>query len=351
MPTLEQVVNSISALDKNAMQVCQDRWNAIAHPLNSLGKMEKMLIHIAGITGNSQISIDKKALVVFCADNGVVEEGVTQTGQEVTAIVSENFLNEKCTAAIMCKSFGVSIYPIDIGIARDTALPTQKIAYGTKNFTKERAMTIEDTKKAIQIGIDTALLLKEKGYEIIATGEMGIGNTTTSAAIATVLLNETAENLTGRGAGLSDEGLNKKINAIKKGIALHNPNPNDAIDVLSAVGGLDIAGLTGVFLGCAYAKIPVVIDGVISSVAALCAKRICSQASAYMIPSHVSKEPCARLLLNALELEAGLQLDLCLGEGTGALLLFPILDCAVNVYTKMSSFEQINIENYVPQEE
>lgn len=338
----------IDALNESAMELCRKKWDSIAKPLHSLGKLEDYLVQIAGITGSAGFVPEKKGLVIMCADNGVVEEGVTQSGQEVTALVSENFLSCQATAAILCKKAGADVIPVDIGIAKDTILLNRKIAYGTKNMAKEPAMTREEAEKAIWTGIELVKELSEKGYRILATGEMGIGNTTTSSALAAVLLGREVEEVTGRGAGLSSEGLERKISVIKKAIALHSPGFCDTVDVLAALGGLDIAGLAGIFIGGAIHHIPIVIDGFISSVAALTAVRICPQCRDYMLVSHVSKEPASLMVLKELGMEAPLHCDMCLGEGTGAVMLFPLLDLAYEVYTKMSTFDEIELEAYQP---
>ena len=299
------------------------------------------MVQIAGIFKTTDVHLKKKALVTMCADNGVVEEGISQSGQDVTLIISENFLKEKATATIMCRQVGADIFPVDIGIAADSHLIQHKVMYGTRNMTREPAMTREETIKAIEVGIYMA-------EEIIATGEMGIGNTTTSSAITSVLLDAPAEKVTGRGAGLSSEGLDRKIAAIKKAIALNRPQKEDILDVLSKVGGLDIAGMTGLFLGGAALRIPVVIDGFISSVAALCAARMKPEAKSFMMASHLSKEPASAMVLNALGLEGCLTCDMRLGEGTGAVTLYPILDIAIAVYNGMSTFEENEMETYVP---
>lgn len=346
--TLQEIRMNVLEPDEIAIAGCKKRWDSIAKPLHSLGKLEDYLIKIAGMTRSSNLKLKKRALIIMCADNGVVEEGVTQTGQEVTAIVSENFKRGQATASIMCKSTGTDIYPVDIGVAVDTNILNCKIAYGTKNMTKEPAMTLDETMSAIQVGIDTVKDLKEKGYQILATGEMGIGNTTTSSAVASVLLSQAPEVMTGKGAGLTSEGLIRKIEAIKRAIELNQPDKTDPIDVISKVGGFDIAGLIGVFLGGAIYGVPIVIDGFISSVAALSAVRICPLAKEYMLVSHVSKEPAAHLILEALQMDAVINCDMCLGEGTGALTLLPILDMACEVYNCMSTFEDIKVEAYVP---
>lgn len=339
-------LEQIGPLDEISMKESQKHWNEIAHPLHSLGKLEDIIIQMAGIFRTKDILHLKKALVIMCADNGVVAEGVTQTGQDVTAIVSENFLKENATAAIFCKETKTDIFPIDIGIARDTSIIDKKIAYGTKNMVKEPAMSREEALLAINTGIDFVKELKEKGYQVIATGEMGIGNTTTSSAVCSVLLQKDPKEMTGRGAGLSDEGLIKKINAIEKAIKLHKLDKTDPIDVLAKVGGFDLCGLCGVFLGGAKYRIPIVIDGFISSTAALCAKRLHPLTKDYMIASHVSKEPAAKMVLEALGLSAILHADMSLGEGTGAVAVFPFFDLSLAVYQSMSTFLDNQIQDY-----
>lgn len=349
MDRLFEEIKKITETDTVSYNNAKKRWDEIAKPLGSLGKLESAVSQMAGIFRTDKFNIDKKILIVMCADNGVVEEGVTQTGQEVTAIVAENFLDEKSCAAIMCKNAGAHIRPIDIGMAVDTKrVEKRKISYGTKNLAKEPAMTRKQAEDAILTGIDIVREVKEDGYSIIATGEMGIGNTTTSSAICAVLLDKPVEAVTGRGAGLSTKGLNKKINVIKSAIDKHKPDKNDPVDVLTKVGGYDIAGLAGVFLGSAIYRIPVVIDGFISAVAALIAIRLCPKVADYILPSHVSAEPAGKMLLDALKKEPFLTCDMCLGEGTGAVALFPILDMAMDVYKQMGTFEDNDIESYVP---
>lgn len=345
--TLEEAVGQVKPLDKRVMEVAQKRWDSIAKPLHSLGKMEDLIIQIAGITGETKVDISKKALVAMCADNGVVEEGVTQTGQEITALVADNFQAGISTVCVMCQQYGVDVHPVDVGMVTDTTVRTDlKVAYGTKNMAKEPAMTREQAIKAIEAGIAMAEELKEKGYCLLATGEMGIGNTTTSSAVASVLLKQPVENMTGRGAGLSSEGLTRKINAIKKAIEINQPDPEDAIDVLAKVGGFDIAGMAGVFLGGAALQMPVLMDGFISCVSALVAGSICPAAMDYMIASHVSKEPAAHLILERLGKDPVLHADMCLGEGTGAIAFVPFLDLGATLYNTMSTFDDIHMEQY-----
>lgn len=343
---IEQIVAGIRPADISAMEKSQRQWNSIAKPLHGLGILEDLIIKIAGMTGSHHVKMDKKGLIVMCADNGVVEEGVTQTGQDVTAIVAENFLKEQSSVALMCKKAGVDIFPIDIGMVTDTIVPSYKTSYGTKNMCKEPAMTREEAIHAILVGWNLVREKKEDGYDILATGEMGIGNTTTSSAVVAVLLGQEPIRMTGRGAGLSDEGLVRKIQAIEKAIALHEPDAEDAIDVLAKVGGFDLAGLAGVCLGGAYFQIPIVIDGFISAAAALVAVRICPLVKEYLIASHTSKEPGMVMILEELGLTASLHCNMCLGEGTGAVAFLPVLEMALEVYQKMSTFEDNQIESY-----
>lgn len=343
---LQEAVESIRPLDEKAMEQSREHWDSIAHPLHSLGKLEDMVVQIAGITGDPRVHVDKRVLVPMCADNGVVEEGVTQTGQEITALVAESFLQTKAASSIMCRTVKCDIFPVDVGVATDVSILNRKIAYGTKNMAKEPAMTREQAIQSIETGIEIACMMKEKGYQIMATGEMGIGNTTTSSAIASVLLDLPVEKMTGRGAGLSTEGLNRKIQVIKHAIEIHKPDKADPIDVLAKVGGFDIGGIAGLFLGGAACHMPVVIDGVISATGAVLAAATCPQVKDYMLASHVSKEPAGELILKALGKEAPLHCDMCLGEGTGALNLFPLLDTGLAVYHGMSDFHNFGMEAY-----
>lgn len=347
--TLEETIRKIRPVDVAAMAAAKQHWDGLGKPLGSLGRLEKALIQIAGIQRTGDVHIDRKALVIMCADNGVVEEGVTQCGQEVTATVAENFLNEKSCVAIMCRRAGTKICPVDIGMAVDTPrVEKRKIAYGTKNMAKEPAMTREQAIAAIEVGIAKAEELHAQGYEMLATGEMGIGNTTTSSAMTAVYLGLDVETVTGRGAGLSSHGLQRKINAIKQAIAVNQPDSEDPLDVLAKVGGLDIAGMCGLFLGGAAQRMPVVMDGFISQVAALTAVRLVPECADYILASHVSEEPGANILLKALEKDAFLTCGMRLGEGSGAVALFPILDFASDIYHKMSTFVQADIVEYQP---
>lgn len=339
----------IRPIDKEAVRKSKYHWDHIAKPLNGLGKMEKLVSKIAGIQGKEEVEIKKKAIVVMCSDNGVCCEGVTQTGKEVTAIVTENFAKGITSVNAMSKAAGADVFPVDIGVDGDLKEPDvlkRKVAYGTNNIKTGPAMTKEQARKAIHIGIDIVRTLKQKGYEIIGTGEMGIGNTTTSSAVASVLLNVDPAEVTGKGAGLSYEGILHKTEVIREAIRVNQPDRTDSIDILSKVGGFDIAGLMGVFLGGAMYHIPIVIDGVISAAAALLAKQAVPVAVEYMIPSHLGKEPAAALIMKELGLEPVIHAELALGEGTGAVLLFPLLDLTMSVYNQNKTFDEIDVEAY-----
>ena len=346
---IEEAVKQIRPLMAAPMEECKDRWNSLAKPIHGLGRLEEVFMQIAGIQGSADVKVGKKALIVMCADNGVVEEGVSQTESSVTKVVADNFAKGHTTACIMAKRAGVDVFPADIGVNEKTEIYDElKVRCGTGNIAKSPAMTREEARKAVEAGIKMACMCKEKGYEILLTGEMGIGNTTTSSAVAAVLLDVSVEQVTGRGAGLSFEGLKKKQAAVKNAIENNRPDRKDPLDVLAKVGGLDIAGLAGVFLGGAACGLPVVIDGFISAVAALLASKFSSLVRSYAIPSHMSKEPAMERVMSRLAMEPYLNCNMGLGEGTGAVALMPLLDMTYDVYTMMDTFEQIEIEPYQP---
>ncbi len=351
MRMLKKLIANIEPLDQAAMAAADRHWSAIAHPLGSLGLLEESITHIAGITGTANFDISRRAVVAMCADNGVVEEGISQTGQEVTAIVTENMAVGNASVCAMARVARADVIPVDIGVARtvEGAVIRQKnVRRGTANMTKGPSMTREEAEQAILAGIEIVRELKEAGYGLLATGEMGIGNTTTSSAVTAVLLNVPVAEVTGRGAGLSSEGLERKIRAIKKAIEVNQPDPSDPVDVLAKVGGLDICGLVGVFLGGAIYRIPVLVDGFISSVAALATVRLCPKAKEYMLGSHASDEPAGRMVLDAIGLRPFLYAGMRLGEGTGAVAVIPLLDMGLAVYRDMCTFEDTDIEAYQP---
>ena len=348
---LREIVAGIGPVDERAMAEARRRWDSIAHPLNSLGLLERDIIRIAGITGSADVDLSKKAVVVMCADNGVVAEGVTQTGQEVTAIVTENMSSGDTSVCRMARVAGAEVIPVDIGVARPVTgerILQRCVRRGTANMTRGPAMGREEAERAVLTGAELVGELKARGYRLLATGEMGIGNTTTSSAVISVLLGRSPAEVTGRGAGLSTEGYHKKIRAIETAVEVNCPDPADALDVLYKVGGLDLAGLAGVFLGGAYHRVPVLIDGFISSAAALIAASLCPAAKGYMLASHASNEPAGRMVLEALGAAPFLYAEMCLGEGTGAVAVMPLLEMGAAVYREMCTFEATNIEAYQP---
>ena len=349
--TLEEVVRGIAPADQAAMEQARRRWDSIAKPLGSLGLLEEAVVRMAGITGSPNVDISRRAVVVMCADNGVVARGVTQTGQEVTAIVAENMSSGDTSVCAMARAANAQVVPVDVGVARPLTgerVVQKNIRRGTADMTLGPAMTREEAERAVLVGVEVAQGLCAQGVNLLATGEMGIGNTTTSSAIAAVLLDRPVEDMTGRGAGLSSEGLQRKISAIRTAIEVNRPDPADVLDVLHKVGGLDIAGLAGVFLGGALCRVPVLVDGFISSVAALVAARLCPACKDYMLGSHASEEPASKLVLSALGLRPFLYAGMRLGEGTGAVAVMPLLDMGLAVYREMATFEDTNIEAYQP---
>lgn len=351
MSILEETLAAIVPADRAAMDAAWQRWDSIAKPLRSLGLLEEAVVRIAGMTGTPAVKLGRRAVIAMCADNGVVAQGVTQTGQEVTAIVTENMSTGDTSVCRMAAAAGAEVIPVDIGVARPVAgerIRQCNVRRGTADMTQGPAMTREEAVQAVETGIELVRELKGKGYGLIGTGEMGIGNTTTSSALASVFLNRPPEQVTGRGAGLSSAGLERKIKAIETAIQVNKPDPADPLDVLSKVGGLDLAGLCGVFLGGAACRIPVLVDGFISSAAALTAARLCPDAVDYMLGSHASNEPAGRMVLEELGLKPFLYANMCLGEGTGAAAVMPLLDMALAVYDGMTTFADEQIEAYQP---
>lgn len=349
---LQELIAEIKPLDREAMIQAWNHWDSLCKPLRAMGKLEELVVQLAGITENPLPALPKAAVVVMAADNGVVAEGVSQTGSEVTAQVVENMGAHKSSVCIMAKLHHAEVIPVNVGMLTDGKHPriiNRPIKYGTDNMTKGPAMTREDALKAIFVGIETVQELCKQGIGMILTGEMGIGNTTTSSACASVLLHQPVEVMTGRGAGLSSQGLQRKIEAIERAIAVNEPDAKDPLDVLAKVGGLDIAGMVGCFLGGAICRVPVLIDGFISSVAAYMAATLAPESKAYMVCSHCSAEPAGHMVLDALEMKAPIQAGMRLGEGTGAVMALSLYEYALAVYHEMPSFSQGNVEEYTHQ--
>lgn len=333
-----------------AKAAAHERWSAVAKPLGSLGLLEEMIERIAAVQGSADVDISKRAAVVMCADNGVVAEGVTQSDSEITAVCARSIAEGESNINIIARTFGAEVFAYDVGIARDidcAELPRYKTAYGTGNIAAEPAMTVSQAESAITVGLDAVRELSERGYKIIITGEMGIGNTTTAAAVAAAVLGLSPREVTGRGAGLDSAGLERKISAVERALALHKPSAGRPVELISKIGGFDIAAMTGLFLGGAVYRVPVIIDGVISAAAAALAALINENSRNYMLASHTSEEPAAKGLLEFIGVKAPINAGLRLGEGTGGAMLLPLLDAALAVYNSSHSFESLQMERYV----
>lgn len=347
MGLFESTLKSIKPADQDAMNKAWDKINNLSKPIGSLGELEKIAAKMAGITGKVENKICKKNTIVMCADNGVIEEGVSACPPHLTEILTVN-LTRGCTGVTcMSEHIGAEVTTVDIGvdgIIHNEKVINKKIAMGTKNIAKGPAMTREEAIKAIEAGIEIADKLYEEGYDILGTGEMGAGNTTTSAAVLSVLLNLSPDVTCGWGTGISEEKFENKKRVITNAIKVNNPDKNDPIDVLSKLGGFDIAGLCGCFLSAAKNRIPIVIDGVISCAAALLATRISSLVKDYLFTSHLSAEPAAKLALEEMGLTPILNLNMRLGEGSGCPMAFSIIDMALYVANNMASFESADID-------
>ena len=348
---LNRLLAQVTPPNETARAAAHAHWAGLAKPLGGLGRLETMLEEAAALTGTAQLCVDRRAVLVLCADNGVVAQGVSQTDQSVTRAVAQNLAARRTSVCQMARTARCKVVPVDMGMAGEPVpgVANFRIAAGTADFTLGPAMTRAQAVEAIAAGIRLVQEQKAAGAQLLATGEMGIGNTTTSSAVAAVLLGQPVETMTGRGAGLSDEGLARKVDAICRGILRNEPDPTDPLDVLAKLGGFDIAGLCGVFLCGALEGVPVLMDGFISGVAALCAVRLCPAAAKAVFASHCSSEPAARLVLDALGKAPLLTADLHLGEGTGAVASIPLWDMALAVYNHCYSFAEGGITPYTPQ--
>jgi len=350
---LNEYLSQIKELDADAMAKASARLDALAKPPGSLGKLEDIAKKLAGISGEVYCDTSKRCVIIMSADNGVFEEGVAATPQSVTYAQTINFARGLTGVAAIAKQFGTNLLITDVGINADleSYAPTvrnRKIRKATWNIAKGDAMTKAEAEQAILIGIETAVQAVSDGYRLLGAGEMGIANTTTSAAVLCALTGLPAEQVTGKGAGLQEEAYRHKIEVVKTAVANNNPNPKDPVDVLSKVGGFEIAAMTGVFLGGAVARVPVVIDGFVSIVAALCAARIAPVAKDYMLASHSSFEQGFVHASRALGIEPCLNLDMRLGEGSGCPIMFAVIDAACAVIRDMATFDEAEInDDYV----
>ncbi len=346
MGLLEQTLENIEVLDKEAMIEGKRVLNNLCKPIGSLGTLEDLVVKLYGIRGNEVKCINKKNIVIMCSDNGIIEEGVSSCPKEVTSTVTENFIKGTTGVCNLSKFYNTDLTVVDIGVDKDfdvEGIINKKINYGTKNMAKGPAMSREEAIKAIEVGIEIVSELVKKGYDLIGTGEMGVGNTTTSATVICALTDLESDLIVGKGSGLTEEALENKRRIVKKVLDINSPNKDDVIDVISKVGGLDIAGLCGVFLGGAAHRVPIVIDGLISSAAALCAFKLCEKAREFMIASHLSKEPGSEYVLQKLGLKPMLNLGMRLGEGTGCPIAFSIIESALFTAHNMGSFESSGV--------
>lgn len=342
---LDALVRAVAPLDRSAMTAAEEYQARLAKPPGSLGRLEEISIQLAGITGRVHNALNKKQLLVFAADNGVVAEGVSSAPQSVTKQQTINLMRGKTGAAVLAKHFGCGLTVCDVGVNADfyeSTVLNRKIAYGTQNICTGPAMTREQTLQAILTGAEIA---RTVDADVIGVGEMGIGNTTTSSAVLAVLLGTDVEAVTGRGGGITEESFRKKKAVIRTAIEVNRPDRDDVVGVLSKVGGFDLAAMCGAFLGAAAARRPAVIDGLISAAAALCAVRLCPNVRGYLVPSHASFEIGYRLAMEAMDLRPLFDLGMRLGEGSGCPLAFQVLDAACAVINDMATFDEAGIND------
>lgn len=344
--SLKKTISNIQPLNESAMQAARARQNTLTKPQGSLGRLEELSIQLAGITGKDIPTIKDKVIITMAGDHGVVTEGVSAFPQEVTPQMALNFLAGGAAINVLARHVGARVVVVDMGMARpitEGKIIECRIGAGTGNISTGQAMTRAQGEESIQGGIEIALAEISKGASIIGTGDMGIGNTTPSAAIACALMNLSPEKIAGRGTGVDDEGLRRKISAIARALDVNKPNANDGLDILSKVGGFEIGGLAGVMLGAASAQTPVMVDGFISTAAAMIAVTLAPQCKDYLIAAHCSKENGHRLMLEWLGVKPLFDLDLRLGEGTGAALGISLAEAACKILAEMATFGEAGV--------
>ena len=347
---LEEIIRLIQPLDEIAMQSAQVRQDMLTKPPGSLGRLEELSIQLAGITTNPFPSMELKTVIVMAADHGVTREGVSAYPSEVTPQMVLNFLHGGAAINVLARQANARVVVVDMGVASEIEdasgeLVRRKIGLGTANLARGPAMTREQAIESIQSGIEICETEIARGVDILATGDMGIGNTTPSAAIACSLMGQAPENVVGRGTGLDDAGLKRKIDVITRALDVNRPNANDALDVLAKVGGFEIGGLAGVILAAAANRKPVVIDGFISTAAAMIAVSLAPAARSYIIAAHVSQERGHKLMLEWLGLKPLLDLNLRLGEGTGAALAFHLIEASTRILREMATFREAGVSD------
>lgn len=343
----KHLVKTIPPLDEASMAAARARQDTLTKPQGSLGRLEELSIQLAGITGRERPRVPRKAVIVMAGDHGVVRNGVSAYPAEVTPQMVLNFLRGGAAINVLARQTGARVTVVDVGVAADFAdapgLIRRKVAYGTADFTRGPAMTAAQAEEAIQVGVDVVEAEIAAGLDLVATGDMGIGNTTPSAAIVAALSGRPVASVTGRGTGVDDAGLARKIAAIETALAVNRPDPNDAFDVLCKVGGLEIAGLAGVIIGAAAHRVPVVIDGFISGAAALIAVGLAPAARPYLIASHRSVEVGHQAMFDLLGVRPLFDFDLRLGEGTGAVLAFHVIEAACRILDEMATFAEAGV--------
>ena len=349
MDLIEKTAMAIRPVDEKWNAVAQKHLDNLTKPPGSLGRLEEFARRLVAITENREPVIDRKVVFTFAGDHGVVDEGVSAYPKEVTPQMVFNFLRGGAGINVLARHAGSEVAVVDIGVDHDfgglEGLKDMKVMKGTKNFAKGPAMTRDEAVKCIECGITLADGHAKKGYRLFGTGDMGIGNTTPSSAIAAVITGVPVADVTGRGTGISDEGLQRKIRVIEDAIRLNNPDPKDAIDVLSKVGGTEIGGIAGLILGAASHRIPVVVDGFISTAGALVAYTIQPAVKDYMFAAHASVEKGHRVMLGAMGLAPILDLGLRLGEGTGSALAMLMIEAGLKIYREMATFEEAGVSD------
>ncbi|NOX20416.1 MAG: nicotinate-nucleotide--dimethylbenzimidazole phosphoribosyltransferase [Nitrospirae bacterium] len=344
---LQELRESIKPIDESYYEKAQKRLDNLTKPPGSLGRLEEFARRLVAIYRDEMPEIPKKVVFTFAGDHGVSEEGVSAYPSEVTRQMVFNFINGGAGINVLARHAGADVVVVDIGVNFDfqdmEGLKKRKVVYGTRNMTKGPAMTVEEAKRCIEVGIELAREYAEMGYRMFATGEMGIANTTPSSAIAAVITGRDVAEVTGRGTGIGDEALQRKINAIKKAIDVNKPDPSDPIDVLAKVGGAEIGGIAGLCLGAAQLGLPVVVDGFISTAGALIAYAINPLVKDYMFSAHNSQEIGHKVMLQHMGLRPILDLDLRLGEGTGAAVAMTLLDAGLKIYREMATFDEAGV--------
>lgn len=345
--TLAETIRNIRSVDQGCMERTWARLDRLTKPRGSLGRLEELAVRYVGITGEEQPKVPSAVILTFASDHGVTDEGVSAYPREVTAQMVLNFLRGGAGVNVLASHVGAEVRVVDIGVDHDFGvlprLIAKKVARGTKNFLREPAMSREQAMEALEVGVVLADQVADEGMGLLGTGDMGIGNTTPSAAVTAVLTGDSVAQVTGRGTGIDDQGYRRKVEVIEQAIMRHGPHPDDPLDVLSKVGGLEIAGLAGLILGGAARRIPVVLDGFIAGAAALIAVKLQPHCRDYLIASHQSVECGHGVILKQLGLMPLFDLSLRLGEGTGACLGIGLVQAAIKILTQMATFDEAGV--------